>query len=391
MKKSKIKAAAALLAASIAMCGAAACDKKDNDPAPPPSVQQEVLLSGFESNEELLSMIFSNMSARIEISDEHVTSGEHSAKITMFGKLNSSKTHYSDSDFYILPGNRFLSKMDYSDVTQYSIDVYNASEKSYALIFGYNHLRMNSDMFVLGRRTLAPGANHLEFSVDNNVVRTFVDVSALKNFAFYVEGRDANDPAPVFYFDNFCATVQDHESAAKEVGAVIDFSDDVDLGKFGEYGSASSFLRTPAFTKNTDLRYVFTGKASMQIEFFGRKDGEGVACPGFRTKDDMFKIPASCDLSKTYLTWRLYNDTDEEISVNVELWSHVTSDYYNKVTTVAPHSWAAEGNSILLQDVDDAFVGNGLGNLMCVCFNIGGLQTPGSKVYLDSIVLTENI
>ncbi|MCI8459063.1 MAG: hypothetical protein HFE46_05300 [Clostridia bacterium] len=390
MKKSKVKIAAALLSASLVLSGAAACDKKDNDPAPPPPVQQEVLLSGFESNEELLSMIFSNMSARVEVSDEHVTSGEHSAKITMFGKLNSNKTHYSDSDFYILPGNRFLSKMDYSDVTKYSIDVYNASQKPYALTFGYNHLRMSSDMFVLGRRTLMPGANHLQFDVDNNVVRTFVDVTALKNFAFYVEGRDANDPAPVFYFDNFCATVKEHQSAAKEVGAVIDFSDDVDFGKFGEFGSASSYLRTPAFTKNTDLRYVFTGKTSMQIEFFARKDGQGVACPGFRTKDDMFKIPASVDLRKTYLTWRLYNATDEEITVNVQFFSHVESDYYHKTATVAPHSWAAEDNSILLQDIDDAFVGNGLGNLMCIGFEIDGLQTPGSKVYLDSIVLTEN-
>ena len=79
MKKSKVKIAAALLSASLVLSGAAACDKKDNDPAPPPPVQQEVLLSGFESNEELLSMIFSNMSARVEVSDEHVTSGEHSA------------------------------------------------------------------------------------------------------------------------------------------------------------------------------------------------------------------------------------------------------------------------------------------------------------------------
>lgn len=380
-----------MLALVLAVCGFAACNDTDKTSQEKPNLPQSVLLSGFESDKELLTMIFSNMHAKVEISDEHVTDGKHSAKMTVYGKLSDDKTYYKDNDFYIVPGNAFLSKMDYSDVVGYSIDIFNASNKPLNFVFGYNHLLMSADTYTIGRRVLQPGENHLTFEIDNNVVKTFTDVTAIKDFAFYVEGRDIDDEPTVLYLDNFRAEVLPHESKGGAANEKIDFSVPEDSSKFAMFGGFTSLTTAPVFERNSDLRYVLTGKNSMKVTFNAKKGGEGVDCPGFRTCDDMFKIPDTYDLTKTYLHFDMYNDTDEEITVRVALFSHIATDYFASTVAIQPRSWAASGNRILLGAVDDAFVGNGLGNLMSVAFEVIGLKTAGSVVYLDNLTLTDEL
>ena len=378
-----------MLALVLAVCGFAACNDTDKTSQEKPNLPQSVLLSGFESEKELLTMIFSNLHAKVEVSDEHVTDGEHSAKMTIYGKLSNDKTYYKDNDFYIVPGNAFLSKMDYSDVVGYSIDIFNASNKPLNFVFGYNHLLMSADTYTIGRRVLQPGENHLTFEIDNNVVKTFTDVTAIKDFAFYVEGRDIDDEPTVLYLDNFRAEVLPHESKGGVANEKIDFSVPEDSSKFAMFGGFTSLTTAPVFERNSDLRYVLTGKNSMKVTFNAKKGGEGVDCPGFRTCDDMFKIPDTYDLTKTYLHFDMYNDTDEEITVRVALFSHIATDYFASTVAIQPRSWAASGNRILLGAVDDAFVGNGLGNLMSVAFEVIGLKTAGSAIYLDNLTLTD--
>jgi hypothetical protein len=378
-----------VLALVLAVCGFAACNDTDKTSQEKPNLPQSVLLSGFESDKELLTMIFSNMHAKVEISDEHVTDGKHSAKMTVYGKLSDDKTYYKDNDFYIVPGNAFLSKMDYSDVVGYSLDIFNAGNKPLNFVFGYNHLLMSADTYTIGRRVLQPGENHLTFEIDNNVVKTFTDVTAIKDFAFYVEGRDIDDEPTVLYLDNFRAEVLPHESKGGAANEKIDFSVPEDSSKFAMFGGFTSLTTAPVFERNSDLRYVLTGKNSMKVTFNAKKGGEGVDCPGFRTCDDMFKIPYTYDLTKTYLHFDMYNDTDEEITVRVALFSHIATDYFASTVAIQPRSWAASGNRILLGAVDDAFVGNGLGNLMSVAFEVIGLKTAGSAIYLDNLTLTD--
>lgn len=380
-----------VLALVLAVCGFAACNDTDKTSQEKPNLPQSVLLSGFESERELLTMIFSNMHAKVEISDEHVTDGKHSAKMTVYGKLSDDKTYYKDNDFYIVPGNTFLSKIDYSDVVGYSIDIFNASNKPLNFVFGYNHLLMNADTYTIGRRVLQPGENHLTFEIDNNVVKTFTDVTAIKDFAFYVEGRDIDDEPTVLYLDNFRAEVLPHESKGGVANEKIDFSVPEDSSKFAMFGGFTSLTTAPVFERNSDLRYVLTGKNSMKVTFNAKKGGEGVDCPGFRTRDDLFKIPDTYDLTKTYLHFDMYNDTDEEITVRIAMFSHIASDYFSTTVAIQPHSWAASGNQILLSDVDDVFVGNGLGNLMSVAFEVIGLKEPGSSIYFDSLTLTDEL
>lgn len=392
MMKKGMKIAGLLFALVLALGGFAACNASNQTEQQKPGLPQSILLSGFESDRELLTMIFSNIHAKVEVSDEHVTDGTNSAKMTIYGKLSNDGTYYKDNDFYIIPGNAFLNKMDYSDVVGYSIDVFNAGDKPIDMAFGYNHLLMSSDTYLIGKRTLVPGANHLTFEINNNAVKTFVDVTAIKDFAFYVEGRDVEDDPSVLYFDNFRAEVLPHTSQGGEPNEIIDFSRPEDIGKFAMFGNFTSLLRGPLFELNSDLRYVLSGKNSMKVTFNAKKGNkEEVDCPGFRTCDDMFKIPDTYDLSKTYLHFDMYNDTDEEITVRIAMFSHIASDYFSTTVAIQPHSWAASGNQILLSDVDDVFVGNGLGNLMSVAFEVIGLKEPGSSIYFDSLTLTDEL
>ena len=390
MMKKGMKIAGLLFALVLALGGFAACNASNQTEQQKPGLPQSILLSGFESDRELLTMMFSNIRAKVEVSDEHVTDGTNSAKMTIYGKLSNDGTYYKDNDFYIIPGNAFLNKTDYSDVVGYSIDVFNAGDKPIDMAFGYNHLLMSSDTYLIGKRTLVPGANHLTFEINNNAVKTFVDVTAIKDFAFYVEGRDVEDDPSVLYFDNFRAEVLPHTSQGGEPNEIIDFSKPEDIGKFAMFGNFTSLLRAPLFELNSDLRYVLSGKNSMKVTFNAKKGNkEEVDCPGFRTCDDMFKIPDTYDLSRTYLHFDMYNDTDEEITVRIAMFSHIASDYFSTTVAIQPHSWAASGNQILLSDVDDVFVGNGLGNLMSVAFEIIGLKDPGSCIYLDNLTLTD--
>ena len=383
MKKMLIKAA--LLAVAVSLCVSGfACGEPEQTSEP---AQTDVLLSGFESSAELTSMSFSNLRGKVElVSDEaYVTEGQYAAKLTMMGKTLQSDAYYEDNEFYLYPGNNYLTKTDYSDVVRYTLDVYNAFSRSVELAFGYNNPRANDDNYLFGYRTLEPGANHLVFEVDNGAVSAFVDVASVKNFFFQIEGRNKDEDPVVLVFDNFRAEVSDADYTPSGSDSVIDFSDPADFARFGEFGASTSYLRRPRFTENTDLQYVLSGRSSMKIEFFAKRAGEGVDCVGFRSKDYTLTGWDTADQDSTYLSYDLYNATDRTITVSMTVFSNVNETYAAAVT-VEPHSWAAgSGRRILLRDLNDRFAGTGL-NVMTVTFQFGGLE-PGDCLYLDNLSL----
>lgn len=381
----KIFARGILLLAVAALCltGVACGD----DHKIPPEKKDDILLSGFESMEELHSMVFSNLRGRLELAEgaEYVTEGKYAVKLSMEGKTLLSDAYYEDNEFYILPGNVYLEKTDYSDVKSYTLDIYNAFDRAVEFSFGYNNARANDDNFVLGYRTLQKGMNHLKFEVDNSAVCAFTDVTALKNFFFMVEGREKDEDPIVLYIDNFRAQLTDADFTPGRSDSAIDFSEPADFARFGEFGASTSYLRRPRFTENTDLQYVLSGKSSMKVEFFAKRFGEGVDCVGFRTKDYTLTGWNDVDQSKTWLSYDLYNATDARISVSMTVYSNV-NETYEVLATIEPHSWAAPDQTrVLLADLNERFTGTAL-NIMTVTFQFGNLK-PGSCVYLDNLSL----
>lgn len=352
---------------------------------------EKVVLCGFESAKEMLTMNLYTMRAKVEIIDDktYVTDGEKAAKFVIEGNAevdqDGNVLYYKDNAIYLFPGNTYMKKTDFSDVKKYTIDIFNANERPMEIAFGYNHPDAASDSFLFGKRTLEPGKmNHLEFEVNNDVVSSFVDVTAVKSFYFILEGGLAGETPLEFYFDNFCAEIGEGNYQAAEMSGKIDFSNAADVHRFLELGGATSMLRRPQFSLNTDLNYVSTGRSSMKIEFTENKLGTGIDCVGFRSRDNMLEGFQTTDYENTYLEYELYNDTDQVITVLMSVYDPLNASY-SVSTSIGPHSWSGkEGTSVSLATLKEYFLGNGL-DIWTVAFTVSGLKEDGDSLYLDHL------
>lgn len=387
-RKAAFLLAIAVGATVISACGGKTAETRTGD-------GEKVLLCGFESTKEMLTTNLYYLCARVEITDDktYVTDGEKAAKFIITGKpvedSEGNVLYYQDNPIYLFPGNTYMTKTDFSDVKKYTIDIFNANERSLEVAFGYNHPNAAEDSFLFGKRTLEPGKmNHLEFEVDNDVAATFVDVTAVKNFYFVVEGGMAEETPLELYFDNFCAEIGDGSYEAGEMSREIDFSKEADVHKFTELGATTSIVRRPQFSLNRDLNYVSTGRSSMKIEFFENKLGTGIDGVGFRTRDYMLEGYDIEDYENTYLEYELYNDTDQVISVLMSVYDPLNASY-SVSTSIAPHSWSGkEGTSICLSTLKEFFLGEGL-DIYTVSFIVSGLQNEGDCLYLDHLSIVE--
>lgn len=380
---------------SLALGAAVLSGCESNGDKPPEESGEKVVLCGFESLNEMLNANLQYMRARVEITDDkrYVTDGDYAAKFVIEGNAVEDEEgkilYYKDNPIYLFPGNNYMPKTDFSDVKKYSVDVFNAGERPLEIAFGYNHPDAAQDSFLFGKRTLEPGKmNHLEFEVDNDVVASFVDVTAIKNFFFVVEGGLAGEKPLELYFDNFCAELGEGSYTASEMTCEIDFSREADIYKFSEMGEVTSKLRCPQYSLNTDLNYVSTGRNSMKIEFSLNKLGDGIDSIGFRTRDYMLDGSGISDYENTYLEYELYNDTDQIITVLMSAYDSLNASY-SVSASIAPHSWSGkEGTSICLETLKEYFLGEGL-DIWTVSFIISGIQEDGDCLYLDHLSLVE--
>jgi hypothetical protein len=379
----------------ILLAGMSLACNNDNKKTPPddggntePHPASGMLLHGFESDRELLSMIFSSIWGKVEVVSgaDYVTEGKHAAKMTFLGTKDLTNGYFLESSFFIVPGNQYLEKTDYSDVVKYTLDVYNACDRAVQLMFGYNHQRTSADTFLFGYRTLQKGMNHLEYEVDRGATEYFTDISTIKSFSFYIEGRGAEETPTELYFDNFRAVTTADEYASYSIQDKIDFSNPLGSNLFVEYGTTSSVFNRPRYSTNKNLNYVLTGRTSLEIIFNKNRLGTAIDAPGLRTKDDMFGNWGTYDPDTTYISYDLYNDTDEYLTVALSAYSRI-NESYTKNVVVAPRSWSVHAETrILLRTLDDAFLGDGL-DIFTITFYFTGLKEAGSRLFLDNLTI----
>ena len=352
----------------------------------------EVILANFESKKELLSMNFRDTVAKVELSDkkETVTSGTYSAKMTFHGVYDYTNEFYQDAKFYIIPGNDFCTKTGYLDVEELAVDVFNENDKDLKFAISLGNPLADFNMYQFDTVTLKPGMNHIRYDFNRERISCCIDLQKVEFFTFLIQGREKEEEPFVLYFDNFRAiTTEDgFEKSTKDPKDKIltDFSEEADFVYYGYFGSVSSLLTKPTFTKNTDLNYILTGNASLKIEFYENRQGTGADSVGFRTKDREFNWN-DFDGDKTYLSYDMFNATDHELTVSMTVYSKLNETI--SVNCVIPaQSWASGGNTILLSEMNDAFKGDAL-DIYTITFQLIGLQA-GDVVYLDNLVLKEN-
>jgi hypothetical protein len=199
---------------------------------------QEIVLSGFESDRELLSMHFSRLFGKIELTKEppYVTEGNAAARLTMQNRDNGGGYH--NHEFYILPGNPYLAKTDYSDAVGYAVDLYNAQAAPLWFALGCNYPHTAHDprqfdvprSYILGKCVLKSGMNRLRFTIDRTEVGYLTDLKAIKYFSFIFEGGASSDPPVAVYIDNFRAVTCDAAYAYNGPG--FDFAATIDRSRF---------------------------------------------------------------------------------------------------------------------------------------------------------------
>ncbi len=389
MKKTIIKIVTALSVIPLALFGFISC--KPNEPTKPVvPVNGSILLSGFESEAEYLTMLFTNTIVKVEVNEnkEYITEGTASAKLTLYGQYDYANKYYMDSPFYLLPGNDFLSKIDFKDVKGFSVDIYNAFTRPLQFMLSF-------DGYTIGYRTLEKGMNHLTFALDRSEAAHYVDLEFIKTIGFLVEGRMTDEEPAVLYFDNFIAQTDSgeyDEDLYPEIEVLNEFTFDnpLETKSFLGFGLSSSRLLEPRFEINSDLRYVMTGRKSMKITFMRNRNDTAIDSLGFRTQDNVFGNWASfSDLSKVKLSYDLYNDTDRLLTVSMRVF-HSPSDslVYSKNVLVAPYSWTDPGQTgVLLSEIQAEF-GVDEFSAFSIAFEVTGLQESGSCLYLDNLKLT---
>ncbi len=301
--KRKIWIVALLVLCLIATTVAVGCKKKQ-------PTQGTVLLSGFESIDELLSMNWQNMFGAVDLADDetYVTEGEHAAKLSVRGDYSAgvaarpTMTVYTDSEW--------LDKQDFSDTTKMTVDVYNAQDSAVNLYFQFAVLN-DQNTFQYSSATkieLQSGMNHVELPLDRGFLNQLIDIKNIMRLVFMFDNEtEKNQPARVLYMDNFRAhtTTEPIPTDVK-----IRAEHEIESADRAEYISSWSIINyrfSPSeLTHNTDPKYISQGTGS--FKFSAPATGGGVTSPGI-----VLASPAIRDISSYYsISFDIYNDNDKD-------------------------------------------------------------------------------
>ena len=379
----------------VFVIGGASCDlfkEEQNENSTPTQQSNVFLISGFESKAELLSMVFSNIFGKVELTEDstYVTEGKTAAKLTAYGKRNYGAEYYSDDVFYIKTGTQYLKKVDFTDTIKYSFDVYNPQDFSFRIAFGLNALA-HANEHICGFETLEPGMNHLEFSIDRAATALYLNLESFRGFSFLMEHSAfaIDDEIPmVLYFDNFRGetTMENYEKPV--TGSSIDFTESSDIARFATWGAPSTVFKRPTFKWNKSPEYVLTGRRSMEMTFYRNRTDTGMEGVGFRTKDNVIIGWNDFKGENANVSFAMYNPNDVKVTVGFTFYTPL-NESYTKSVEIMPHSWVDnEQTSVLLSLLNEKFLGEGL-DIYTVCFSVTGLNRDSMKLYLDNIKISE--
>lgn len=295
----------ALLMLCLAAVSAAGCSKKQ-------SGDSTVLLSGFESVDELLSMNWQNMFGAADVveDDDYVTQGEHAAKLSVRGDYSAGTAARPSMTIYT--NSEWLQKTDYSDTTKMTVDVYNAQDETVNMYFQFGVLN-EQNTYQYSSETkieLQPGANSVEIPFDRAFLDQLIDIKNIMRLLFMFDNETVkNQPARVLYMDNFVAhtTTEPIPTDVK-----IRQENEIESADRAEYISSWSiinYIYSPSeLAHNTDPQFITQGTGS--FKFSAPATGGGTTSPGIKLSE-----PAISDISSYYsISFDIYNDNDKDFA-----------------------------------------------------------------------------
>ena len=194
----------ALLAIGCMSIGLVACDKGSEE-------SEYYLIADFESDDELLSINWFNMFGKVETSEEHVTSGEYSAKMEVHGYNVEVVGGAPAPMFKIYTNNEYNNRADYTQAVGFELDVYNDSDKDLELGFYFTSASFTEggssevQTYTLKSKQM----NHVEIEFERLYLDSFIDIAQISEFAFTLPLREAGEQPYVVYVDRFAAKLTD--------------------------------------------------------------------------------------------------------------------------------------------------------------------------------------
>ncbi len=271
-----------------------------------PGKSDEVVLCGFESQEEMRQMLYYNAFGKMEIisSPEHaVTQGEHAAELFIDG--NETQGEAAKPAMVMYTETEFLPKFDYSDVTAFRIDIYNAMEEEVKFYFSFS-VKTGGTSSVT-EVTLQPNCmNEVEIPFDRGFLIQLIDIKNVWNFKFAFDNKtSADQERRHLYLDNFRAVLTGDPIPQ---GVKIRKEHELESADRPEYLNAWTTVNNqPAeLSFNDDPKYIKEGTGSFK---FTTIPTGGDSWPSFWLSTNQLT-----DLSDYYsISLWIYNDNDRDI------------------------------------------------------------------------------
>ena len=260
----------------------------------------EVLISGFESYDEVTSFRWTNTFGRADLVNdkaEALTQGEYCLRLQPEGDVSDDADERPS--FMVFTESKWSDKYDYSDVSEFKVDVYNDMASDVKMYFSFE-----TKLGAVSSTTeivLKPGENEVVLNFERGFLVQLIDIGNIAGFWF---AFDETETASTIYIDNFRALVTS-EPIPEDVE--VRKPDELESADRAEYLSAwqlSDQKFSPCeLTFNEDPKFIKGGKGSFK---FTTKQTGGTTWPSL-----MLINTAITDLSDYYsISLWVYNDND---------------------------------------------------------------------------------
>ena len=241
--------------------------------------ENEVLLAGFETYEEMLTYHYTNYFGAAKPSKEYVTQGNGGAAITVNGRYTNTQR----PAIVIDTNTDYLEKSDYTDVSQIKLDVQNDNDYAANVYFQYGSLtetglKLSSAM----KKTLDAGfSGTVTFEIDRNLVSEFLNLDYVTELRIVFDSPkeaiptlgstdEALENYRKFHIDNLRAVLTKETIVKTPVRA----AGEIESGDKEEYLAAwylpSGYIWSPSSVSyNTDPEYVKGGNGSLKFKLEG--------------------------------------------------------------------------------------------------------------------------
>lgn len=224
----------------------------------------QMVISSFESLEEMRNFNYYNTFGRVELSEKYKTVGDYSAELEIHGS-----TLKADPKMDVYTDTIYFNKQDFTQLTSLQFDVYNPDQTEHKMYFSFT-TRLSGDIrsaYSEKEYTLKSGWNNINYVIDRQVAQLLCYMNSMEYFSFKFQREST--PYKI-YIDNFVAnfTELEIEPLVKEYNPneILAFNQKVDRFMVVHNLNLSVSSQAPTISTNRNPKYIKEGDGSLQLD-----------------------------------------------------------------------------------------------------------------------------